>query len=198
MRPPNYTVTTVQADKPASTLLRPEVLQALPWLQPPPLPTAVPIFDLPLPSTVRQIDPLTTSPPQTPANDIFAAYERHMRDSAVATLLAAGAASPHTVQLPAVAVAVAGWLARGAQLAWVGGKAVVKAGGKVLDVVGKAGGAWDLYQFLSWASEQGSKIKGPLPRGEYQPGSGLLVFTWPDGTEVAAPATQVPPYLRAY
>lgn len=194
LRPPTYSVRTIAVSQmPRTSVLDSRAQQALPWLQPV-APGQLPLLDLRPPPSVIQVDPLADAN-SGPIGNLVEDLERHMIQSALATLEAASASNT-AQELPMTAVAIGGALNRGAKIVWEGGKAAVKAGKNFLGWVGLAGSAWDLYQFLQWAADQPVPKKN-LPTAHYEPGPNHFVFEWPGGLETTAPATEAPPYLRS-
>jgi hypothetical protein len=94
-------------------------------------------------------------------------------------------------QLPMSPVNVWKHLQKGAELAWQGGKLVVKKGAQhVLGPVGLAGDLYDAYRFLNWVWDKqlpptpakvGEPFAGTMPRTHYDISSRKVMFWWPSG-----------------
>ncbi|MFD0141445.1 MULTISPECIES: hypothetical protein [unclassified Streptomyces] len=126
-------------------------------------------------------------PPITSAAELIA--RSSMVDAALSPLLP----TPQTQQLPRVAMTgmsgstVKKYLAKGLDLAWEGGKVVLKEAGKsVVPVLKAVDTAMDVHDAVQWLDEQG--VPGQyLPKREYQLASNSYIYVWPNGERTAAP-----------
>lgn len=199
LTPPPFTPRLVPVSRPpAGIVLNPALSAHFPWLSPLPKGQA-PLFELTPPPHVRQI--VAMEPPErSPIGARLVDLERHQLAATTETMRAWSAGvAPAGLALAGQAVSLAARLKRGAEIVWRGGKAVVTAGGKVLDVVGKVGDAWSLYQFVKWVDRQ--TFRGDLgtrvPRCDYQPGRNMFECTFRDGSVVVvSPEEQLPQYVR--